>query len=107
MLNVTRGVADVELSPAARADLAAIDDYSEERFGREIADAYADGFEATFDLLSRYPLAGTAIPKLGKGIRCLVHRKHRIFYIVHDDIVLIVRIVHHARQAKRALNWTS
>jgi len=96
-------VAEVGLSPRARADLAAIDDYSEGQFGREIADAYADGLEAIFDLLSRHPLSGAAMPKLGKGVRCIVHRKHRIFYTVRDDIVLIARIIHHARNAKSAL----
>ncbi|MEQ1547643.1 MAG: type II toxin-antitoxin system RelE/ParE family toxin [Chakrabartia sp.] len=99
-------MAEVELSPAARADLAAIDDYSEEQFGREVADAYAVGFEDAFDVLERHPHAGHAASKYGKGIRCMFHRKHRIFYTVRGDIVLIVRIVHHAQHAKRAMKWT-
>jgi plasmid stabilization system protein ParE len=32
-----------------------------------------------------------------------VHRQHRIFYVVEDDTVLIVRILHNARDAKRIL----
>ena len=88
----------------AKADLADIDDYSADQFGQEVADAYARGFNETFDLLRLHPEAGAAKPELGKAIRCIVHRKHRIFYTVNHGTVLIVRIVHHARDAGRALN---
>lgn len=33
----------------------------------------------------------------------LAHRKHRIFYRVEGENVLIVRILHHARDAKGML----
>ena len=80
-----------------------IREYSIEQFGAETADTYFLGFDEAFDLLARHPLAGEAKQKIGKGIRCLTHRQHRIFYIVDKDIVLIIRIIHHARDAKRAL----
>ena len=102
--NGTPGVAEVELSSAARADLVEIDDFGEEQYGREIADVYAFGFEEAFDRLASFPNSGQAYPELGRGIRCIVHRKHRVFYTVNDDLVLIVRIIHHAQDARRALN---
>jgi toxin ParE1/3/4 len=77
--NVTPGMANVELSSEARADLANIDDYSAEQFGQDVADAYTRGFNEAFSLLRRHPLAGEAKPDLGRDIRCIVHRKHRIF----------------------------
>ena len=83
--------------------MADIDLYSIEQFGESAAATYMLGLEAAFALLADYPEAGPAMPKLGKGIRCLVHRKHRIFYVVRDDVVLILRFVHGARDAKRAL----
>lgn len=97
-------VAEVELSSAARADLVEIDSFSEERYGREIADAYTFGFDEAIDQLAEYPNSGQAHPELGNGIRCLIHRKHRIFYTVDNDLVVIIRIIHHARDAKNALN---
>jgi toxin ParE1/3/4 len=95
-------VTEVWLSPAARADLVAIREYSIDQFDADTADAYFLGFEAAFDLLREHPLAGPAKPELGKGIRCMVHRRHRIFYHVKSDLVLIVRIVHHAQDNRLA-----
>jgi toxin ParE1/3/4 len=80
--------------------------YSNKEFGAEVANAYYLGFIEVFSLLRERPRAGQATPEYGKGVRRITHRKHRIFYVVRDDIVLIVRIVHHAQQAKRALKWT-
>lgn len=88
---------------AARSDLVAIRDYSLEQFGPEAADLYFLGFDEAFDLLSEHPLAGAAYPNLGTGMRCLTHRRHRLLYRVEEDVVLIVRIVHHAMDAQQAL----
>jgi|TARA_R110002124_G_scaffold283909_1_gene460480 toxin ParE1/3/4 len=94
-------VAKIVVSSAARADLAEIDAYSVRHFGEDAADAYLRGFNAAFEQLRQYPLAGVAQEELGPGIRCLTHRRHRIFHVVKDEIVLIVRIVHHAQNARR------
>lgn len=91
---------------AARADLVAIREYSIDQFGWEVADEYLLGFDAAFDLLAEHPFAGPARSELGEGIRCLIHQRHRIFYQVNDDLVVIVRVVHHAMNAKRALKGT-
>lgn len=96
-------MAEVFPSLAARADLLEIREYSIEQFGGDVADNYFLGFDEAFDLLADHPLIGAARPELGKGIRCLVHQRHRIFYYLEGDVVLIVRIVHHARDARRAL----
>ena len=90
-------------SPAARADLDAIREYSIEQFSPEMADAYFLGFDEVFDLLARHPFAGPETPEISKGLRCFTHLKHRIFYRVRTDVVIIVRIVHHAMDARRVL----
>jgi toxin ParE1/3/4 len=96
-------VSSVRLSPEARADFVEIRKYSNEQFSANVANAYFVGFDELFDLLRRHPMAGAAKPELGKKIRCIVHRKHRIYYILDNDLVLFVRIVHYAMDAKRAL----
>jgi toxin ParE1/3/4 len=96
-------VNDVVVSPAARADLQEIRDYSLGQFSTEIADAYFLGFDDAFDLLARHPQAGPEKSDLGRGIRCLVHRRHRIFYRCEPNRVIIVRIIHHARNARQQL----
>lgn len=91
-------------SPSAKADLEEIRDYSIEQYDAAVADAYFLGFDAAFDLLAEQPFAGSEKPELGSAIRCITHRKHRIFYTVTGDVVLIIRIIHHARDAGRLLN---
>lgn len=94
---------EVRLSPAARIDLEGIRQYSLDTFDPAVADSYFLGFDAAFDLLSNHPRVGATAPELGKDIRCLVHRSHRLFYRIDKKMVLIVRIVHHAQDARSAL----
>jgi plasmid stabilization system protein ParE len=37
----------------------------------------------------------------------MMHRRHRIFYVVDDEMVLIVRILHYAMDAQQALKGAS
>ena len=98
-------MADLDLSPAARSDLLEIRVYSVDRFGGEVADSYFLGFDAAFALLREHPMAGASRTDLGNGMRCLLHQRHRIFYHIDGDTVVIVRVVHHAMDAKQALKW--
>ena len=94
----------LRLSAAARADLVEIRKFSVGEFGRDVADAYFRGFNQAFALLRDRPFAGAARPEAGAAIRCLTHRRHRIFYRIDGDLVLIIRVIHHARNAHRDLN---
>jgi toxin ParE1/3/4 len=96
-------VAEVEFSNTAEADLVEIDEYSVARFGEDVAEIYMHGFDAAFVRLRDFPLAAPLRPDFGDGVRCLVHRQHRILYTATKDNVLIARIIHHARDARRAL----
>ena len=96
-------MARLRLSEAARNDLTEIRAYSLKEFGADVADAYFRGFSQSFALLRERPHAGAMQTDMQGSIRCLVHRRHRIFYLVDDDLVLIVRIIHHARNARREL----
>jgi toxin ParE1/3/4 len=98
--------AKLRLSSAAEAELEAIDAFSCEQFGDEVASTYMRGFGELFDLLRRHPLAGQKTSNLGKGMRSLTHRNHRILYQAGKDEVLIVRVLHHAMDVKRALKGT-
>ena len=96
-------MAEVSFTHAAVADLSEIDEYSLAHFGEEAGEAYMRGFNKAFALLRDHPQAGATASEYIKGYRCLVHRKHRIFYRLEDDKVLIVRVLHHARDAKGML----
>ncbi len=93
----------LRLSQAARADLIDIRGYSVMEFGVEVADIYFNGFNQAFSLLRERPFIGASQPDLGRDVRCLTHRRHRIFYRVRDDAILILRVLHHTRHARSLL----
>lgn len=95
-------MAEVRLNALASYDLTEIDEHGALEFGPSVAEDYARGFRDAFDLLRRHPFAGAARPELGRGVRCIIHRKHRIFYIVELDLVQILRIFHHSREVQSA-----
>ena len=99
-------MADVILTRSARADLDAIDRYTAVQYGVDAADRYTRGFAEAFDLLARHPEAGSAQPALGKAIRCLVHRRHRVYYMLDNTRVIVIRVLHHARDARSHLATT-
>lgn len=94
-------MADVRLSTQAIQDLAEIDEYSAEQFGETVADDYARGFRAVWDLLREFPFLGSARPELGRGIRSIRHERHRIYYVMTGDVVHVSRIYHHSRDVRR------
>jgi toxin ParE1/3/4 len=96
-------VARLRLAPAAREDLRDIRIYSKAAFGAKVARDYLEGLRAVFALLRDRPLAGMAEDDLGEGIRGFAYRSHRLYYRVALDGVLIVRILHHARDVMRAM----
>ncbi len=53
-------MAELDLSPAARADLFEIRVYSVDQFGVAVADSYFLGFDEAFALLREHPMAGVA-----------------------------------------------
>lgn len=94
---------EVTFSNAAEIDLVDIDEYSVAQFGEGTAYHYMHGFDEAFVRLRDFPLTGRPMPELGNDIRCLTHRRHRVFYTFSDDRVFIVRIIHHAVDARPAL----
>jgi toxin ParE1/3/4 len=96
-------VADLRLTSAALADLAEIDEYGVAAFGDEAAEAYSRGLSRIFDMLEQYPRSAPARPDYGEGIRCRAYREHLVLHTVDGDNVLIVRVLRHSRDVRRAL----
>jgi toxin ParE1/3/4 len=93
-------MADIELSAAALADLEEIFEYGAANFGNEGAELYSRGFGTVFDRLRRYPHSGATCPELGEGIRSILYRQHRMYYIIQDAGVLVLRVIHGARDVQ-------
>ena len=93
----------VKFSPTARADLKEIGRFSKREFGVNVAEKYLLGFDEAFDLLRSHPEAGPVREAYGAGIRCLMHRRHRILYKLDNGDVRIVAVIHHSRDISRHL----
>lgn len=93
----------VRLSSEARQDLIAIGDYiardnpSRARsFIKELTDKCAG--------LADMPLGYAIVPRYEtKGIRRCVHDNYQIFYRIDGDLVLVVRVLHGARDYEALL----
>ena len=96
-------MADLKLSREARADLEAVRQVGIRDHGPIAAEAHLRGFERLFQLLREQPYAGQERPEFDRDICSLAHRPHRILYTVRADRVLIVRVIHHARDVRAVL----
>lgn len=81
------------LTPAARADVAAILSYTAETWSYALADRYADELSQVFDMIARMPSLGRAASGFNPPVRIHVHRSHLIIYRIADDHVAILRLL--------------
>jgi plasmid stabilization system protein ParE len=96
-------MAELSYSVAAVADIEDITEFGIERFGPRIALDYVNGLELACEQLRMFPERSAVVPRIGREIRCLVYRRHRILYSFSDAKVLVVRILHHAQDVRRAM----
>lgn len=62
------------------------------------ADSSLDTVQATVSLLATQPEMGRVRPELSNGLRSFPTRTpYIIFYLPEDDGLLVVRVLHHAR----------
>lgn len=94
-------MAKVRLSRLADADLADLLIFGEARFGLAAAESYVRSFDSPLELLGRYTSIGMQAFEDDPVTRVLHHRRHRIFYELEEEDVLILRVLHHAMEAHR------
>jgi plasmid stabilization system protein ParE len=100
----------VEVSSAAREDLADQSRWYFDNAGVEIADRYLGAFDATVKLIAAQPDIGRARrfrDSRLKGLRSFAiqgaFRVHLIFYRVEGDAMLVFRVMHGMRDLPRRL----
>lgn len=91
---------DISFRTEASADLAGIHAQSVEQFGEDKAQDYLSGLQAAITGLADYPLMGAVYPGLRPPIRFLAFRRHHVLYDFDGTTVVIVRILHHAMDAR-------
>lgn len=93
----------LELSRRARADLDDIRDFSLAEFGTARAAGYLEAIEHAFRRILDFPEIGSMHPNLRPPARSLGCLRHRIFYEIEGERILIVRILHKAMDVERWL----
>jgi toxin ParE1/3/4 len=82
------------LSHEAVADIEFIGDFGIRTFGLTQALKYHVGLESRFELLSEFPRIGSPCYDLQPGLYRFPWKSHAIFYTIHPDHILIVRVLH-------------
>jgi toxin ParE1/3/4 len=57
------------------------------------AEAFVRDIDVKFRDLSRFPFIGRERSSLAPDVRCVVVRTHLIFYAVHHERILVLRVI--------------
>ena len=90
-------------SSLAEQDLIEIWVYTAEEWGLAQADTYLEELATGIDQLREYPMMGTARDELRKNYRALTVNQHTVFYVVSDDVVEVIRVLHKSVDTPRHL----
>ena len=82
------------ISPAAAADLHAIWDYGEERWGIDQADLYARSLQRAIATVAGDPRRGRPCDEVRPGYLKFAVGVHMLFYRPYPDGIDIVRVLH-------------
>lgn len=93
----------VLLLPAASRDLDAIAVYTMQQWGTAQARHYLAGMRASITSLADFPLRNPVYRSEEKEFRKLLCGHHLIFYLVIEDTVQIIRILHERMDIDRHL----
>ena len=94
---------ELNVSASARADLLDLHTQSTIRFGLDVADEYIDGIDVAFARLAEFPQSGPVFPGIRPPVRYLAYKRHHIIYDYTGDTVWVIRIIHHARDARHLM----
>lgn len=82
------------IAPRARRDLQDAWLYSRDRWGRRRADSYIRDLTATIEHIAASPLLGQACDDIRPGYRKPPSGSHMLFYTIHDEAVVVLRVLH-------------
>lgn len=87
----------ISYSAASRSDLIEIGNWLSGQAGAAIAARFIDRIIAAIETLSLMPERHRLRPELGDKLRVLGFRRYLIFYVVEEGAVVVVRVLHSAR----------
>lgn len=93
----------LHISEEAAGDLEDIFDYWLDRVSIETANRLLDNIGDRLSLLARHPRAGRSCAGYGSETRCIAAGKYLIYYRITQPHVEVIRVLHGARDQRRAL----
>lgn len=84
----------LRVAAAAARDVTQIAVYSRRKWGTDVAVRYALGLWRAVDQIRRHPSIGTDCGEIIEGVRRYRFRSHAIYYVILDDSVRIIRVLH-------------
>ena len=91
------------LSPAAEADIDAIWDYSEKRWGRPQADRYVRDIDATCTGIAEGRVRSLSAEAVRPGYRKAACGSHMIYFVKDGGDIIVIRILHQSMDVDRHL----
>jgi toxin ParE1/3/4 len=91
----------VKLSPLAARDLEQIWDYTANQFGIAQAEGYTRQLWRAMEDIAARPLIGQACPEIRAGYHRYRSGSHVLFYVVAEDDVTLIRILHQRMDVER------
>jgi toxin ParE1/3/4 len=91
-------------SPAARADLEEIWNYSCVRWDHNQAEEYVREIQRAIERIVANPLIGRACEEVRPGYRKHAVGSHTLYYQTNDDVIDVVRILHRRMDIDRHLD---
>lgn len=80
--------------PKAEVDLAAIYHYSCKNFGTQKADTYIQNIFAACERICVAQSPGRERNDIRQGVRVVPANAHRIFFEIHEQEVIVIRVLH-------------
>jgi toxin ParE1/3/4 len=94
-------MAEIRWTMTAAKDLEAIEGFVA-RDSPLYAVRLVDGIVRSVDRLDPFPLSGRTVPEFERQeLREVIYRSYRVVYLLRDEVVWIVRVVHGARDLAR------
>lgn len=94
-------MSSLRLTPAARADLDAIWDYTAVKWSVDRAEAYVQALLQTMQTLAETPGLGRSIEDIRSGCLKFPTASHVIYYRSRDAGIDVIRILHKSMDVER------
>jgi toxin ParE1/3/4 len=92
------------LTPEAQRDLADVLLYTVQRRGEDQQDRYATALDQGLALLAENPAIGRPHPELFRSCRSYRVREHILYYVLGDEAIVVIRVLHSRMDTLRHLS---